>query len=345
MTLWKFSLRCAVPIVLALLLSGSSFLEKIARRKIQIYDFNQRKVIAVLDHVSPEYSTREIYELNPDFERKTFVTYQRFADKKRVKIRRYTFDGEQVGDWELPESEWFYTTQSFSMRDNWLVYQKDKKLMALDLSDLSKPARQLSPDIKGFEVPLTGVEPSFIWLTDKTILCMMRPKDLWEGWQLWKLSLTGEKELIRSDIKHTWPDNALSSDFSGTHHAIILNDQTVLLLDNHAQKIGQFGAPFEIGRCWWDDNARFWVYSYLTGDYRCYDVKSNTIVHSGNIPKEKETYVKLFFQNQYYVQCKYLLLTARVTVRDFLGKYVETLPSVTARLLHLGNGRFLVEED
>ena len=194
----------------------------------------------MLDHVSPEYSTREIYELNPDFERRTFVTYQRFSDKKRIKIRRYTFDGEQVGDWELPESEWFYTTQSFSMRDNWLVYQKDKKLMALDLSDLSKPARQLSPDIKGFEVPLTGVEPSFIWLTDKTILCMMRPKDLWKGWQLWKLSLTGEKELIRSDIKHTWPDNALSSDFSGTHHAIILNDQAVLLLDNHAQKIGQF---------------------------------------------------------------------------------------------------------
>lgn len=343
MKLWKFSLRCAVPIVLALLLSGCSFLEKIARRKIQIYDFNQRKVIAVLDHVSPEYSTREIYELNPDFDRKTFVTYQRFADnKKHVKIRRYTFDGEQVGDWDVPE--WFYTTQSFSMRDNWFVYEKDDMLMVRDLSDLSKPGRQLSPDIKGFELVKTIVEPCFIWLTDKTILCMMRPKDLWEGWQLWKLSLTGEKELIRSDIKPTWPDNALSSDFSGTYHAIILNDQTVLFLDNQAQKIGQFETPFEMDRCWWDDNARFWVYSFL-GDYRCYDVKSNTIDHSGSIPMEKETYIKLFFQNQYYVQRKYLFLATRVTVRDLLGKYVETLPSETACLLHLGNGRFLVEED
>ena len=343
MNVWKSLSRVMMLTVLAFVVSGCSFFDNLARRKIPIYDFNQRSVIAVLDHVSPEYSTREIYELNPDFGRKTFVTYQSFADNTRIKIRRYTFDGVQVEEWDVPT--WFYRTQSFSTRENWLVYQKDEVLMVRDLSDLSKPSRQLSPTIKGFKLAWGSVEPSFVWLTDKTLLCLMRPEGSREGGQLWKLSLEGDGELLRSDIDSTWPHRVLSSDFAGTHHAVIASNQRVLFLDNHAQPIGQLETPFEIHVCGWDDHACFWVHNY-DGDYLCYDVERKTIVHSGCIPKEKNVYNSSFFQGQYYVQHKRLFLGFyRRTVRDLSGTYIETLPSETSSLLHLGNGRFLVEED
>ena len=64
------------------------------RRKIQIYDLNNRKVVAILDNVFSESNGREIFENNFDFKSKTFATCQRMAGQKMTVLRQYAFDGE-----------------------------------------------------------------------------------------------------------------------------------------------------------------------------------------------------------------------------------------------------------
>ena len=48
MNVWKALSRVMMLTVLAFVVSGCSFFDNLARRKIPIYDFNQRSVIAVL---------------------------------------------------------------------------------------------------------------------------------------------------------------------------------------------------------------------------------------------------------------------------------------------------------
>lgn len=350
MNVRKLLLRGAVPVVLTFLVVGCSFLEKAARRKIQIYDFNQRKVIAVLDHVTPESDWREIFENNFDFKHKTFATCQRIAGQKMAVLRQYTFDGEMLSHWNVPEA--IYHDQNFSIRNNHFFYiysfrnfadEYRKRLMVRQLSALASPGTILSPN------PLTQSlafceDPPFIFLSDDTLLCLMEQDENDRMLQLWKITLEGDKTLLPERVdRFVW--NGLSSDLSGTYHAVQLNKNDVLFFDGEVNRVAQLSVDFPIRRTWWDENHLYWVYDFLGGVYLCYDVGERRIVKQGSLPREKDVYVGPFFAGQYVVIQKRLFMGFhRTTIQDLSGNHIATLPWDTSRVFYLGNGRLLIEE-
>lgn len=350
MNVRKLLLRGAVPVALTFLVAGCSFLEEAARRKIQIYDFNQRKVIAVLDHVNPESDWREIFENNFDFKHKTFATCQRIAGQKMTLLRQYTFDGEMLSHWDVPEE--IYHDQNFSIRNNHFFYiyffrnfadEYRKCLMVRQLSALASPGTILSPN------PLTQSlafceDPPFIFLSDDTLLCLMEQDENDRMLQLWKITLEGDKTLLPERVDR-FVRNCLSSDLLGTYHAVQLNKNDVLFFDGEVNRVAQLSVDFPIRRTWWDENHLYWVYDILGGSYACYDVEKKQIVKQGSLPREENVYVGPFFAGQYVVIKEYLFMGfPRTTIQDLSGNHIATLPWVTSRVFYLGNGRLLIEE-
>lgn len=350
MNVRKLLLRGAVPVALTFLVAGCSFLEEAARRKIQIYDFNQRKVIAVLDHVNPESDWREIFEYYPDVKNQTFATRQPMNGQRTI-VRQYTFKGELIRQWDIPEEIRF----DFSVRGNHLVYSeffennkgyKIYRLMFHQLSDLDKPSVPISPNPTSQSLPGLN-EPPFVFLTNETLLCVMELDDNCRYLQVWKLSLTsGEKTRLPYSVKKGLPVfDCLSSDLLGCHHAVQLSNSEILFLDNDANEVSRLSVDFPIYKKWWDENHLYWVYDFLGGAYVCYDVEKKQIVKQGSLPREKDVYVGPFFAGQYVVMRKRLFMGFhRTTIQDLSGNHIATLPWDTSRVFYLGNGRLLIEE-
>ena len=342
-------LRCAVPVALVFFASGCFFMEEAARRKIQIYDLNQRKVIAVLDHVCSESEWREIFERYPDFKDRTFATRQPMNDQRTI-VRQYTFQGEGLRQWDIPER----IRSDFSVRGNHLVYDdffegdkgSVKRLMLRQLSDPAKPGVPISPNPT--TQSLAGLnEPPFVFLTDDTLLCVMESDDDGcEDVQLWKVWLTtGEKARLPHPVQYLEVDHCLSSDLSGCHHAAQLSKNEILFLDNDANEVSRLSVNFRIYKKWWDENHLYWVYDFLGGAYACYDVEKKKIVRQGSLPRREDVYVGPFFAGQYVVVRKRLFMGFyRTTIQDLSGNVIVTLPWVTSSVFHWGNGLLMIEE-
>lgn len=355
---WKFALRHILLLVLPLVLTGCSFLEEAARRKILIYDLDQRKVIAVLDHVRPESPWREIFEIYPDFKNKTFTTLQRGNSKNTI-LRQYTFQGELIKQWDIPERiRW-----DFSVRGDYLVYteiftyDKEKyiknnggfiqRLMLRHLSAPDKAGVPISPNPFSQGHPGCN-EPPFIFLTDETLLCVMESDDnKCKNRQLWKLSLTtGEKTRLPYSVQNPFVSDCLSSDFSGEYHAAQLSKNEILFLDNDAKEVDRLSVDFRIYTKWWDDNHCFWVYDFLDGEYLCYDVNEKRIICKGNWSRKKDVWVGPFLRKQYaFVSRRIFLGFHRSSIQDLSGKHIASLPWSTSHIYYWGNGLFVIEEN
>lgn len=333
-----------------LCLSGLLLVGCDARRKIQVYDFNQREVIAVLDHVSSESRWRELPELIPDFERQTFVTWQRMADQRTL-LRQYTFRGEALGQWEAPEE--LRNADAFSVRGEHLVYAETfeedtgaykKRLMMRPLSNLQAPGVPLSPNPQSQSLALTD-EPPFLFLSEDTLLCLMRPEDDSAPLQLWKVSLSGEQTRLPYTVDCPAGIDSLSSAPSGDVHAVQTSRNEVLFIDRDAKVLARLSVDFPIYAAWWDDHRRFWVYDTLGGPYLCYDVSEARVVARGSRQREEETYISAFFGENYVVVRKRLFMGFyRTTIQDLSGNTLATLPGVTARADYWGKGLLLIHE-
>lgn len=319
-----------------------------ARRKIQLYDVNQREVIAVLDHVSSDSLWRELPEFIPDFEQQTFVTWQRMADHRTL-LRQYTFRGEALGQWEAPEA--LQHADAFSVRGEHLVYAETfeedtgaykKRLMMRPLSNLQAPGVPLSPQSQSLEATH---EPPFLFLSEDTLLCLMKPEDAAAPLQLWKVSLSGEQTRLPYTVERLLTADSLSSAPSGDLHAIQTSRNEVLFIDREAKLLARLSVDFPIYAAWWDDHRRFWVYDTLGGPYLCYDVSEARVVTRGTRPREADVTISAFFGgNTVVVRERLFMGFYRTTLQDLSGNTLATLPWVTARADYWGKGLLLIHE-
>lgn len=321
------------------------------RRKIQIYDLNNRKVVAILDNVFSESNGREIFENNFDFKSKTFATCQRMAGQKMTVLRQYAFDGEVLSCWNIPET--IYHDHNFSIRNNHFFYtdsfrafadEYKKYLMVCQLSALASPKVILSPNPL-IQSLASCQDPPFIFLRDDTLLCLVEQDEDDRMLQLWKITLEGDKTLLPERVDRLSMNNCLSSDFSGMYHAVQLNRHDVLFFDSEANRVAQLSVDFPICRTWWDENHLYWVYDFLGGAYLCYDVGERQIVKQGSLTEGNDVYVGPFFDGQYVVIKKRLFMGFfRTTIQDLSGNHIATLPWMTSRVFYLGDGQLLIEE-
>ncbi|MEG1480086.1 MAG: hypothetical protein RSD41_03660 [Kiritimatiellia bacterium] len=349
------SLLCLILMSFVLLSFGCSFLEEKTRRKIQIYDFNQRKVIAVLNNFSPD-RWREFPERYPDFKNKTFATCQRMSAQRTI-LRKYTFRGEFIRQWDIPED--ITRFDNFSVRGEQLVYTEDfyddkgafkVRLMVRQLSDLNIPGIPISPNPTSQSLAAASFYiPPFIFLTDDTLLCLMEPDDDSGPLQLWKVLLTGEKTQLPYSVQGCIND-LLSSDISGIYHAIQISQTEVLFMDNDANVITRLSVNFPIRDTWWDDNHYYWAHDYLSGSYLCYDVERQSTKEHGkasawNLNESAWRVFRTFGRGQYTIVRKELMMGfLRVKIQNKKGDIIGTLPWLSSRVIYLGDGIFIIEE-
>ena len=313
------------------------------KRKIQIYDFNKRKVVMTLDNVSQGCDGREIPEFYPDFRNKTFSTCQRFTNHKMTILRKYTFKGTLLESWEIPEQ--IYPDHNFSIRGNYFFYVKLSKDLKGNIKDqlmmYHLPSLKVSGQPTSLSLPSQSLatlhEPPFVVLTNETLLCLMEPNDDASPLQLWKVSLTGERVRLPYSVERLGVKNCLSSDISGRYHAIQTGLNEVLFVGNDANVLARLSVDFPIRKTWWDDNHCYWVYDYLSGSYLCYDVGTQCIKKYGqdvawDIKGNEWRIVRTFLEGQCtIVRKRFGMGFLRTKVQNKGGATITTLPWLSSR--------------